>query len=258
MILRAIRRIYRIPLILIWTFIIGLWVFPSHLGRKNIHSVRRIAHCTQLWASGLRAIFGISLDVKNPEVGPAHEEGGMIIGNHLSYLDVFVYGSLVNLRFAPKAEIKDWFFVGWVVGLSSPIWVKRENKKNSIKTLEEYRETMQKGLSLIVFPEGTTTDGTALLPFKSTPFEAAIETTAPLYPVLLRYLQDDGEMTACWYGDMTFVPHIWAILGQRRIVAEINWLPMRHPEPEMNRKALALALHDEMSESLEKIRSQKS
>ncbi len=246
MIIRFIRRIIRIPLLFIWTFIVAAWVMPSHFS-KSEKAGNRIAKCTRLWASGLRRILGIKLHIINPETGPKQNDGGLVISNHQSYLDVFVHGSLVNLRFAPKAEIQKWFFVGWVVGLSRPIWIKRENAQESAKSLKEFERTIERGLSLIVYPEGTTTDGSYLLPFKSTPFQAAIETQVTLRPMILRYIQPDNETTACWYGDMTLLPHLWDILGQKRIIAEVEWLPPRKPGPNVNRKDLALQLHNEMA-----------
>lgn len=173
--------------------------------------------------------------------------GGLLISNHLSYLDIIAHGTILPIRYTPKRDIEKWPVLGWYIGLSRPIWVDRQTKQESKKLLVEYAETMKRGMYLIVYPEGTSSDGKhGILPFKSTPFEAAITGDAPIIPMLIKYKEPPGRPTVCWYGDMTLLPHAWQVLKCPSIEAEVRFLPPIYPSGR-SRKELALYVHDIMS-----------
>jgi 1-acyl-sn-glycerol-3-phosphate acyltransferase len=105
---------------------------------------------------------------------------------------------------------------------------------------------MKRGMYLIVYPEGTSTDGkSGILPFKSTSFEAALVGNSPIIPVITRYNEVPGRPTVCWYGDMTLLPHVWQILRFPSIEAEVRFLDPIMPEGRP-RKELASFVHDVM------------
>ena len=104
--------------------------------------------------------------------------------------------------------------------------------------MEEFVDTLKMGYELVVFPEGTTTNGLhGLVQFKSTPFEAAIKAGLPIKPVLIRYIDDDPD-SICWYGDMTFPDHAWRFLGKKKIKAELHVMDII-PVNTSDRKALS-------------------
>jgi len=100
---------------------------------------------------------------------------------------------------------------------------------------------MKHGMYLVVYPEGTSSDGKkGILPFKSTPFAAAAEEGALIFPAIIRYAEPAGEPSVCWYGDMTLLPHAWHLLQRRRIDAAVRFL---EPVASAGRSRRELASH---------------
>lgn len=242
----SIRRTIRIFLLFLWFPLASMLGIMACLGGWG--GIKRVTRISQLWGWGISKIIGMKIKVYGD---PKRIHGGIIISNHQSYLDIIAHASIFPIRFAPKAEIASWPVLGWVLAISRPIWVYRESKQSSHKTLTEYRETLEHGINLIVYPEGTSSDGTGILPFKSTPFEAVSAGNYKIYPVLIRYLQEPGEQTLCWYGDMTMPPHCWHMLGRHSINVEIVILDPLLPEGR-NRKELATFVHDYMEREYRK------
>ncbi len=243
-----IRRIIRLLLIFIWfpfTTCIGL---VSCIGGWD--AIRRMTAIARFWGAGNARIIGMRIKVFGD---PGRISGGIIISNHQSYLDILIHASIFRIRFAPKAEIASWPVLGWILAISRPIWIRRESKQSSHRTLKEYRETLEHGINLIIYPEGTTSDGTVLLPFKSTPFEAVLSGDFRIWPILVKYTQEPGRPTLCWYGDMTLLPHCWEILGRKHIDAEVHILEPLSPPSGMKRKELARFVHDHMEKEYRKI-----
>jgi 1-acyl-sn-glycerol-3-phosphate acyltransferase len=207
--------------------------------------IKRVSYIARIWGSGIARIIGLDVRIHGD---PNRVHGGIIISNHQSYLDIIVHASVFPIRFAPKAEIATWPFLGWFLALSRPIWVRRESKQSSFRTLEEYRETLEHDINLIIYPEGTTSDGKRLLPFKSTPFEAVSSGKFNIWPILVRYHEEPGRPTLCWYGDMTLLPHCWEILGRKSIRADLHILDPLSPPPGLRRKELAVLAHSRMEE----------
>ena len=191
----SFRRLYRITALLFWSIFAALLTLPCQLksGWKGITEISRFTH---LWNKGSARIVNLRVKICGDIPAVA---GGLVVSNHLSYVDIITHGSVLPLRYSPKTDIAKWPLLGWYIGLSRPIWINRDSKHASKKILRDFAKTMNKGMYLIVYPEGTSTDGkSGVLPFKSTPFEAAIAGNAPIIPVLTRYKQPHGEPTVCW------------------------------------------------------------
>lgn len=205
----------------------------------------------KLWARGEAFIFGIKVKIH----GDAKGHTGLIVSNHVSYMDILLLGSIFPLRYAPKDDIKSWPVLGWGLGLSKPIWIKRSSKHSAVKVLTDFKNTIDNGINLIAFPEGTTSSGkTDLIPFKSTTFEAAISGGFSVYPVLLKY-EDDG---VAWYGDGdSLLVHAWKVLCKRQIKADLYILDPILPDKNTNRKDFCAAVYEIMNENFIKILDKK-
>ena len=120
---------------------------------------------------------------------------------------------------------------------------------------EEFCETMKHGIAMLVYPEGTSTDGKhGLLNFKSTPFAAALECHGQILPTLLFYRQrGGGDFNAAWFDKTPFVFHVWQVLGQRGTDVDVYILPVQQPEAEDTRKTLAAKIYDVMDKEYWKI-----
>lgn len=240
-------RFYRIAALLLWSAFVALLTIPYQL-RGGWKGVKEISRLTKLWTSGIARIINLRVKISG-EIPAAL--GGLVVSNHVGYIDIITHGSALPLRYSPKAEIAKWPILGWYLALSRPVWVNRDSARASKKILRDYAKTMKHGMFLIVYPEGTSTDGkNGILPFKSAPFEAAITGNNPIFPVLTRYKETLGEPTVCWYGDMTLLPHVWQVLGIRSIEAELRFLEPIYPSGR-SRKELASLIHGIMASEYE-------
>ncbi len=243
--MRILRKLYRVVALYLWGTWHGLYCLPIRYFYEEEHSIRRMALQTISWGRGIVRIMGIRTIVHgDPE--EYKKTGGLVIANHQSYVDIFLHASVFGLRFTPKKEIRSWPLLGWYTDMTRPIWVDRESKQASAALMEQFRDTLRKKIPLIVYPEGTTSDGRhGLKEFKTTPFETVVGTDIPIQPVISIYHPAEGDMHPAWYGDATFLPHLWAILGNRRSTADVYILPLIYPEGR-NRKQLAKAVREAM------------
>ena len=219
------RRFYRLVLVVVWFIVMLPPSLIAQLGGWG--GVRRVTWFTRLWARGLARIANLKLKVIGD---PKRFRGGLILSNHLSYLDVLSHASVFRIRFAPKVEIRSWPVLGWYIAVSRPLWVDRKNQLKTRKIAEEYCETLRHQIGMLVYPEGTSTSGEeGLRPFKSTPFEAACQARAPIQPVITMYERTPDGRTPAWYGDQKLLPHIWWVLGQKEIRGTLLVLPLQEP-----------------------------
>ncbi len=247
---RFFRKLYRIIILLLYLPLPWFIAFWNSFGGSRWDKIRRICRVTQLWASGLAKIIGLKITV-HPERDPSL--AGLIVANHSSYLDILVAGAAAPVRFMPKVEISRWPVLGSYLGMSRPLWVDRKSPVKSKKLIEDMLESIHENVPLIVYPEGTTGDGSKLKPFKSTAFQAVIDGGVPILPNLAIYRCD--EMNVAWYGDMTLLPHVWKILGLREIEVDLYLLPPILPKPGEDRKELASRVGEYMAEEYLKRKS---
>ncbi len=221
------RRLYRLPLLTVWLLFQAFRSLPLRYQRDRDESIRRMAAQMKIWATVLLKILSIEVRIHG-DLQPYRREGGLVVSNHVGYVDVLVHSTLSGMRFAPKAEVQKWPFFGWYTGMSNPIWVDRASRSKSREVLEEFRRTLLLKVPLIVYPEGTTTDGRhGILPFKSTGFESVVSTDIPVQPlVTLYHTQGKDDVNPAWFGDWEFLPHLWQLLGNKRTVADVFVLPL--------------------------------
>ncbi len=243
-----LRKIWRSTMFLLWMWPFAIYsLFRSIGGRAGI---KRVAYCTRSWGKFLVKNFGV--DVKficNHRI----EEGMLIVSNHQSYLDVLLHASLFPIRFTPKKDIKYWPILGFYLGISRPLWIDRKNRQKSAETVEEIHRTLADGVSLLIYPEGTTTDGeSGMLPFKPTSFATVIGTGFKIQPIITQYLRDKDNWNPAWYGDQTLLPHLWKFLGRKKTRVIVTALEPVTPLPGEDRKALAARVEKLMTGAMAK------
>lgn len=246
-----LRRIFRLSLLIPWLLYVGAISLPVSYQKDRWKAIREMARMIKYWGAGLLRIFAVRLEVHGDI---SSYKGGLIVSNHLGYLDVFVHSAVFGLRFAPKSDIRSWPFIGWYTGLTHPVWVDRSPRsKKSIGTLAEFKETLVRGVPLIVYPEGTSTDGrSGVRTFKTTPFEmVAGSASEVIHPILTFYSVPEGCPTPCWFGDAELVPHLWELVGIPQIKADVYILePL--PAAGMDRRELAEKLHSTIQDAYDK------
>ena len=172
---------------------------------------------------------------------------GLLVANHLSYLDIVLLGSLTPCVFVAKSEVKGWPVFGWFARMAGTVFVDRNHRRDAARTNEIIRAALKGGSLVVLFPEGTSSDGSGILPFKSPLLEAAIGERVPITVAALRYELPDGDAgtEVCYWGGHTLVPHLIKLLSKREVKASVAFSEMTNTW--RDRKKLAAQLHSEVS-----------
>jgi len=165
------------------------------------------------------AVLGVRLKITGKP--PA---GGLLVSNHLSYLEVLVYGAALPCFLVAKAEISRWPFFGALARAGGTLFIDRGSRESALAVSQEIAARLKGNVPVLFFPEGTSTDGT-LLRFHSRLFTPAVDAGAPVTAAAVRYVPEDGspERTLCWFGDDEFLPHLWKALGGPNFSAEVHF-----------------------------------
>jgi 1-acyl-sn-glycerol-3-phosphate acyltransferase len=196
---------------------------------------------------GLVHILGFTVVVKGT---PCDIQPTLFVSNHASYLDVPVLASIVKASFVAKSDVAQWPVIGPLARMQGTVFVERRSIKAAGQR-DELRGKLEEGQSLIVFPEGTSTDGSTLLPFKSSLLSIAEKALSDgrcvaVQPVSVVCKGLNGQPHPvgkapfyAWFGDMTFSPHLWQAFKWGRFTVEVEFYPPQIVKDTADRKALA-------------------
>jgi 1-acyl-sn-glycerol-3-phosphate acyltransferase len=169
---------------------------------------------------------------------------GLVVSNHLSYLDVLAYASVMPCCFVAKQEVRGWPVFGRFAMMAGTIFVDRERHGVNGGALAAMEDALSRGVPVVLFPEGTSSDGGAVLPFHSGFFEPAIRANAAVTPAAIGYsseVADEAEIAYC--GEDVFAPHLVRTLGLRGLEARVIFGTARRYA---GRKEAARAAHIEV------------
>jgi lyso-ornithine lipid O-acyltransferase len=184
--------------------------------------------------------LGVHSEVRGPR--PSR---GLICANHLSYLDIAVCAAAVPCVFVSKREVKIWPAFGFFAQCAGTIFLDRQSRSSADAAAAEMAEAMDSGVPVLLFPEGTSTDGSEVLRFHPTLLEPAIREGLEIAPAAIAYrLRGGEERELCYYGDISLVPHLLRTLGRAGIAAEVEFYP--DPEVYAERRTAALDLHEKV------------
>jgi 1-acyl-sn-glycerol-3-phosphate acyltransferase len=213
--LRAARRAAVLGFLLILCLARSVWL------RLRGHSS---LECRALWLHE-SAIFvmkkmGIGLRVIGDP--PAH---GLLVANHLSYLDIMIFGAALPCYLVSKIEIGRWPFFGTLARSGGTIFVDRASRTSAESVTDVIAARLKGPITVLFFPEGTSTDGSRLLRFHSRFYTPAVDANLPVTAAAVRYVAGDGtpESRLCWYGEETFLPHVWRTLAGPDFSAEVRF-----------------------------------
>lgn len=222
-----VRAAVRLVLYLAWTFLL----LPVQIVALALHlpvarRLPRFYHKVCCRLLGLRVVRRGRILRSRPI---------LFISNHTSYLDISVLGSLIDASFVAKAEIAKWPLFGLLAKLQRSVFIERR-ASHSVRHRDEIGRRLQHGDALVVFPEGTTSDGNRVLPFKTALFAVASRTVdgKPLVvqPISIAYVRLDGMPLGrewrpyyAWYGAMEMPPHLWQVLGLGTVTVDVVFHP---------------------------------
>ena len=226
--LRAPRRAVALGLLLIFCLMRSWWmrlIGPDTLERRAEwnHS------CAQMVAAAL----GIRLKISG-----SPPTRGLLVANHLSYLEVLIFGAALPCYLVSKAEIATWPFFGPLARAGGTLFVDRGSLASAEAVTREIAERLKGPVPVLFFPEGTSSDGSQLLRFHSRLFTPAVDAGIPVTAAAVRYVPDDGspERDLCWFDDEEFLPHLWKVLGSSNFSAHLRF---GEPRIYTNRRAAA-------------------
>jgi len=148
--------------------------------------------------------------------------------------------------FVAKRDVASWPLFGWLANAAGTVFVDRDRKFATPKSIDVIQATMTAGLVVVLFPEGTSSDGSTVLPFKSALLESAVEVRCPIAAASIDYALSDGSVAdeVCYWRDMTLVPHLLNLIFKREIQANYSFSPPKIRAG--NRKQIARELRDEI------------
>lgn len=158
-------------------------------------------------------------------------KSSLILPNHISYLDVIVLNSLFPAMFVTSRDIEITPFLGSLCRYAGCLFVNRKAKKDLLRDINEIARHLNQiaGARIVLFPEGTTSPGLKVLPFKKSLLQAALQSRAQVIPICIKYTKVDGMPfdSSChdrlaWYGMMQFFPHLWQLMSLRSAEIEVR------------------------------------
>lgn len=223
----------------------GLWicavVFPFLADDKRMQTVGR-------WSARMLSLLGITLQSS----GMPRQGAVLFVANHVSWLDILAINAVRPARFVSKADVRHWPVMGWMVACGGTLFIERERKRDALRVVHQVAEALKAGATIAVFPEGTTSDGHAMLPFHANLLQAAIATEVAVQPIALRYSDTLHAVSgaAAYIGDTTLAQSLWWVVCADGLKVTVQMLPpegTRHLE----RRALAARLQAQIGSALD-------
>ncbi|HEY0821981.1 MAG TPA: lysophospholipid acyltransferase family protein [Rhizobacter sp.] len=181
---------------------------------------------TGRWCGQVARALGMQIESS----GRSHDGPALIVANHISWLDILAINAVHPARFVSKADVKRWPVLGWLIGCGGTLFIERERKRDALRVVHQIAASLKQGDTIAMFPEGTTGDGSTLLPFHANLLQAAISTDAMIQPIALRYVDADSvpSQAVVWVGDATLAQSLRKVVyarGLKVLVTQLATLP---------------------------------
>jgi 1-acyl-sn-glycerol-3-phosphate acyltransferase len=238
-----VARCLRLGLHLLWGAATVSLVYPLLRDRRRLWLKQR-------WSRQLLDILAIRLDARLGDAAP----GGLIVANHVSWLDVFALNAARPTAFVSKSEVRDWPLFGLIARRTDTVFLRRGSRGHAKEVNTEIDTLLNAEKDVAIFPEGTTTDGSHLLNFHAALLQPAVETGRLIQPVALSYHAADGcrSQAPAYAGETTMAQSLAAILACRSLSVRLRPTPALKPQDYLGaagstvgvRRALAHAARD--------------
>lgn len=228
---------------LAWHISIGLSVvtilFPFYPADRRRYKIGN-------WSGKLNRLLGVQVCVHGD--APKANDNALLLSNHISWLDIFALNAVHTTRFVAKSEVKTWPIIGRLCKKTGTLFIERNKKQDTLRTNQEISAALSDGGLIAIFPEGTTSDGNTLKPFRSSLLQPAIDSLATIQPVYLRYLEADGQRSsaAAYCDDITLGASLWKLLGMQGLSVEIHYLPQIAVTPNDDRRTLTKQIENDI------------
>lgn len=240
-------------------FIIVLWTLPVLLAQSIVMFFAKGQSAyiiPRIWHKGVCWMIGLEVEVCGT---PVHDAQLIYISNHLSYLDIPVIGTILKASFIAKDDVAGWPVIGTLARLQQTAFISRSSNKAK-KVANALDDMLKQGKSLILFPEGTSTLGISVLPFKSSLFSLALPKTGTpiaIQPFIIDLISVNNAPPTkasrdiyTWYDDMEFAPHIWIFFKNKGAKVRLTFLDVVTPPAGQDRKTLCLQVEEQIRSGL--------
>lgn len=228
-----------------WHLLRGMYVVTLLFPRLTVD--QRQQHIGR-WSQQVLRALGVTLRPNGDLVACPQ----LLVANHVSWLDVMVLHALCpQARFVAKSDVKHWPLIGRLVTGAQTFFVDRARPRQTGEVVEAIAAALVDGATVAVFPEGTTGNGHAVLPFRPSLLQAAVAAGVAIRPVALRYADAHHRVSpsAPYIDDDTLLLSLWRTARAERLVVHVNVLPVQTPDPP-DRRALAVSLRAAIESAL--------
>jgi 1-acyl-sn-glycerol-3-phosphate acyltransferase len=202
----------------------------------------------RVWARAAARVMGMKINAHNQPPAGAF----LLVSNHLSYVDIVVLASQLNCVFIAKSEVAGWPILGMLCRSMNTIFINRKRKRDIVNAMGNIEKAMSHGSGVVLFAEGTSSNGESVLPFRPSLLEFATRRHVPVHYSSINYRVPAGEMattqSVCWWGDMTFPDHLFRLLQLPKFEANLVYGP--RPIVAHDRRLLAAKLWSAVSTQL--------
>ena len=236
--MRYFRAAIRISLFFGMTFCVYLiWFLGSFAVRNKIHWRRMIF---RFWSKSFIRISGMTVKT----IGSPPQAPFILVSNHLSYVDVAVFGSLLETVFVAKSDVGKWFIAGKIIRDFGTIFVDRNNRRDIPRAGRKIIDAFRSGDGVVVFPEGTSTCGDRVLPFNPALLDTAAKNKLAVSYASITFKTPDSEpgaaISVCWWDETVFIAHLWRLFSLRGFTSFVHF--GTEPIADPDRKELARLL----------------
>lgn len=229
--------------VLVWVHVLRgvitlLVKFPSSSSSAKDAHIKR-------WSKHLLSLFGIELTINNSSIIPATPY--LLASNHISWMDIHAINAFKPIRFVAKSEVESWPIFGWMAKQLGTVFIQRGNSRHAIQVVSNMTKTLQTQ-SICIFPEGTSTEGHSVRPFKANLFESAVISHAPVYSLAIEYFDRKTEQRtdiAAFVGEMGLLESMSKILKHRNLRVELTFFLPSSASPQFSNDRKWLALHSQ-------------
>jgi len=250
--LRTLRLGYVVSAIAFTTLFLYPWLAAARLFgyRHGLRLVPKVYHCI------VRALLGMRISIQG---APSSRRPLLLVANHTSWLDIVVISSFVPAIFVAKQEVEGWPIFGWLAQLQRSIFVNRDRRQLIDTTISLVADALVAGEIVAIFPEGTSTDGTDVFPFRSALIGAARETLRKaehlsaifVQPLSIAYVGANRRL-AVWAreDEIPIDQHVLQVIGMRRIEVTLKWGDPIPADIRSDRMVLAKQLEEAIRQSI--------
>lgn len=238
------------------TFILQALVLQT-FRQRTCRNDRERALLKAMQRTAQRLLYVLGIQVHRQSSIDIPRAALLSVSNHQSYLDVAIIAALFPTRFVAKQEIAAWPLIGLISRLCGTIYLNRTSLRDGVKCSRLIADSLSHGHNVHIFPEGTTTNGKGVLPFKPLLLNAAIKSQVPLLPLTINYtaingapLDDQTRDLCCWHSEMEFLGHFWKLLAQQTVEVKLEVHPMIKPNPNSSTQELTQQAHNRVSSGL--------